>query len=91
MDSALTVGRVLGGMGVKVVDSDTLEEMPTGGHGEIFLREPNICMGYLHNERGNRDTFTSEGWLWTGDLGRIDTQGHVTVEVCERAGCPNVF
>jgi acyl-CoA synthetase (AMP-forming)/AMP-acid ligase II len=36
LDSALTVGKVLGGVSVKVVGSDTLEGMPTGGQGEIL-------------------------------------------------------
>jgi long-subunit acyl-CoA synthetase (AMP-forming) len=82
LESAMTVGKLLGSMSAKVVDPDSLEEVPPEQQGEILLQGPNICMGYLHNEKANQNTFTNDGWLRTGDLGRIDAEGRITIEVC---------
>src|SRR5690606_16450985 len=37
--------------------------------GEIQLRGPNVTAGYYNDEEANRELFTADGWLRTGDLG----------------------
>ncbi|WP_170398774.1 AMP-dependent synthetase/ligase [Ruegeria arenilitoris] len=47
--------------------------------GEIQLKGLNIFQGYWRNNAKTAETFTADGWLRTGDLGRIDDQGFVTI------------
>ncbi|CAG4989801.1 unnamed protein product [Colias eurytheme] len=44
------------------------------GPGEILIRGRHVFMGYLNDEEKTRATFNSEGWLMTGDVGRLDSQ-----------------
>jgi fatty-acyl-CoA synthase len=53
-----------------------------GQAGVIAIRGPNVFPGYLR-ERDNRDIWTPDGWFNTGDLGRLDDDGHLTL--CGRA------
>ena len=45
------------------------------GFGEICLRGRSIMMGYLHDQEKTLETLDEDGWLYTGDLGKIDDQG----------------
>ena len=51
--------------------------------GEIQMRSPAVMQGYYKEPAQTRDTFTADGWLRTGDKGRIDPQGnlHITGRV----------
>ena len=53
-------------------------EAPRGEEGEIVVRGPNVMREYLKNPEATAATFR-DGWLLTGDLGRMDTDGYVTV------------
>jgi long-chain acyl-CoA synthetase len=61
-----TVGRPLPGVKVKIVD------------GEILIQGPNVMPGY-HNRPDATAEVIKDGWLHTGDLGRIDDQGRITI------------
>jgi len=52
---------------------------PNNIEGEIAVRGPNLMLEYLKNPEATKATFTSDGWLRTGDLGRIDEEGFVFV------------
>ncbi|KAK3675849.1 hypothetical protein LTR78_004490 [Recurvomyces mirabilis] len=54
-------------------------ELGIGETGEICARGPQIAMGYLGNESATRETFV-EGWLHTGDVGNIDSEGLIRIE-----------
>ena len=50
-----------------------------GEEGEIIVKGPNVMLEYLHNPEATRDSFTPDGWLRTGDLGRKDAEGYFYV------------
>jgi long-chain acyl-CoA synthetase len=53
-------------------------EIKTAADGEVLIKGPNIFRGYYKNEGATRDTIT-DGWLHTGDLGRIDEDGFLYI------------
>lgn len=72
------VGEVVANTEVKILKEDGTE----GGvnePGEILARGPQITMGYLNNEKATRETFDEEGFLHTGDQGRIDEDGMIWI------------
>jgi fatty-acyl-CoA synthase len=71
-----TVGRPLPNLEMKIVDSQTGEEVPTGAIGEICSRGLNM-RGYYKMPAATANTIDSEGWLHTGDLGAMDEMGYV--------------
>jgi len=69
-----SVGRVLPGWELKVVDSQG-KELPSGQSGEIIVRGP-IMKGYYNNPDDTSRTIR-DGWLHTGDVGKVDLDGEV--------------
>ncbi|MGB7242167.1 MAG: AMP-binding protein [Sulfitobacter sp.] len=63
---------------VKALAPD-LTTLPRGKSGEIAVRGPNVMREYLKNPQATTDSFTADGWLRTGDLGRIDQDGYVFI------------
>jgi len=47
--------------------------------GEVLVRGANVMQRYLNNERATSETLMPDGWLRTGDLGRMDSQGYVFI------------
>ncbi len=74
-----TVGRLMVGMTARVLDPDTKEPVPIGQTGMIAFRGANIFSGYLGDEVKTRAAF-HDGWYLTGDLGRFDADGFLTIE-----------
>jgi len=54
-------------------------EIRLGDDGEIFIRSPSVTPGYLKDPERTRDAFTDDGWLKTGDLGRFDADGYLSI------------
>ncbi|KAJ6084662.1 hypothetical protein N7486_011462 [Penicillium sp. IBT 16267x] len=73
------VGSIVANTEVKIVDPETGAELGYGEPGEILARGPQVVMGYLNNEKATADTFDSEAWLHTGDVGYIDREGFITI------------
>lgn len=73
------VGSVGQGTGVEVAilgpDGDILA---AGEKGEVAIRGQNVMNGYLNNPEANANAF-AHGFLRTGDLGQIDTNGYITL------------
>ncbi len=65
---------------VKVVNPDTLEEVPIGQPGELWFRTPQLMEGYHNKPDATREAITDDGWFRTGDIGRVDDGGFVFVE-----------
>ena len=63
---------------VRILASD-FTAMPAGKEGEVAVRGPNVMLEYLKNPDATRDTFTPDGWLRTGDLGRMDEDGYLFI------------
>ncbi|KZS94836.1 acetyl-CoA synthetase-like protein [Sistotremastrum niveocremeum HHB9708] len=70
----LSVGQLLAGVEAKIVDEDG-NEIKQGEPGEIWLKAPFLFKGYWKNPKATADAFTSEGWLKTGDIGKVDHRG----------------
>jgi acyl-[acyl-carrier-protein]-phospholipid O-acyltransferase/long-chain-fatty-acid--[acyl-carrier-protein] ligase len=70
-----TVGRVLPGMEVRLEKVEGVEE-----GGRLFVRGPNVMLGYLKAERPGVLEPPAEGWHDTGDIVTIDDQGFVAIK-----------
>jgi acyl-CoA synthetase (AMP-forming)/AMP-acid ligase II len=55
------------------------QELSRGEQGEVWVRGSNVMRKYLHNEKATADAITADGWLCTGDLGRMDSDGFVFI------------
>jgi len=73
-----TVGFPLPGVGVRVRD-DAGQDVPAGEIGGIQVKGPNVFKGYWRMPEKTREEFTDDGWFKTGDVGRIDGDGYVTI------------
>jgi long-chain acyl-CoA synthetase len=73
-----SAGRTVPIMQVRVADDDG-REVPRGTVGEIQFRGANMIRGYWNKPEATADAFT-DGWLRSGDLGRMDEDGFVFVE-----------
>ena len=82
------MGLPLPGTFARIVDLVTGEPLPAGGIGELVLRGPQLMSGYWQEDSS---AVLREGWLHTGDLGRIDEEGYAyllgrLVDCCELDG-----
>jgi len=62
-----TVGKPAPGMEIKIAED-----------GEILVKGPCVFMGYYNDPEKTRETIV-DGWLYTGDVGRIDEDGHLVI------------
>ncbi len=54
-------------------------ELRLGENNEILAKGPNVMQGYWQNEQATSETFTEDGWLKTGDCGKIDKDGFIHI------------
>ena len=73
-----TVGRALPGIEVKVVDDDR-QPRRTGETGELACRGYNVMLGYYKMPDKTMQVIDGEGWLYSGDLATMDSQGYVSI------------
>ena len=67
-------GPAMPGVSVRIADPD-----PKTGEGEILVKGPNVMREYYKAPKDTEATFTDDGWLMTGDLGRLDDEGWLAI------------
>nr|ABJ96327.1 putative fatty-acid CoA synthetase [Mycolicibacterium smegmatis MC2 155] len=65
---ATTCGRPIADFELRLDDS-----------GEVLLRGPNVMLGYLDDEAATAAAIDADGWLHTGDIGKLDAAGNLTI------------
>jgi long-chain acyl-CoA synthetase len=73
-----SVGLPLPDVEATILNQKTAEPVPVGEEGEIVVKGPNIMQGYWNREDETKNVFVN-GWMRTGDLGRMDPDGYFYV------------
>ncbi|UVJ45290.1 long-chain-fatty-acid--CoA ligase FadD2 [Pseudomonas sp. LS1212] len=73
-----TVGIPVVGTALKVID-DAGNELPLGERGELCIKGPQVMKGYWQRPDATAETLDAEGWLKTGDIAVIDSDGFVRI------------
>jgi acyl-CoA synthetase (AMP-forming)/AMP-acid ligase II len=74
-----SVGVLIPNTEARVVDPATGAGVSRGEVGELLVRGPQVMRGYLNAPEATADMLDPDGWLHTGDLGRIDQDGYVFI------------
>jgi len=73
-----TDGRPVRGMELQIVDGRG-HRLPPGSEGELLVRGPSQFIGYFKRPDFTRDSYTTDGWFRTGDRGRLDADGYLSI------------
>jgi long-chain acyl-CoA synthetase len=74
-----------GSVGAPTIDTEVRAvredgtDAPTGEPGELWVRGPQVMLGYWGRPEATADTLTADGWLKTGDICTIDAQGLIRI------------
>jgi acyl-CoA synthetase (AMP-forming)/AMP-acid ligase II len=74
-----SVGVLLPNTELRVVDPATDADLGRNDTGELVARGPQVMKGYLNNPAATAEMLDADGWLRTGDLGRVDDDGNVFI------------
>ncbi|MCB9666417.1 MAG: AMP-binding protein [Alphaproteobacteria bacterium] len=74
-----SVGTLVASTEARLVDPETGEDAAPGQAGEIWIRGPQVMRGYLNNDEATLQTLDADGWLHTGDIAEVDTDGHTFI------------
>ncbi|MGQ0559649.1 MAG: class I adenylate-forming enzyme family protein [Sphingosinicella sp.] len=78
-DLSGTIGQPLPHMDVAILGTADGAVCAVGEQGEICVRGYNVMAGYNDNPEATAATIDPDGWLHTGDLGRMDARGYLTI------------
>ncbi|HEY6796976.1 MAG TPA: AMP-binding protein, partial [Kineosporiaceae bacterium] len=77
---AHTCGRPVAGFELRIAPTGgDREEGAASTEGEVLLRGPNVMLGYLDDPGATAEAIDRDGWLHTGDVGRLDGRGYLTI------------
>ncbi|GGX32499.1 4-coumarate--CoA ligase family protein [Streptomyces chryseus] len=75
-----TVGKLLPGTEMRILSlDDPGKDVPVGEEGEIAIRGPQVMKGYLGRPDATAAMIDADGWVHTGDVGRVDADGWLFV------------
>ncbi|MFL5911033.1 MAG: FadD3 family acyl-CoA ligase [Gaiellaceae bacterium] len=74
-----SAGRAVGGYELRIGRPGDGEPQPAGVEGEVLLRGENVMLGYLDDPVATAEAIDGDGWLHTGDVGRVDENGYLTI------------
>lgn len=74
-----TVGRPIANVSVRIVEPETLQDLPAGNTGEVWVKGPNVMKGYHDRPEETAKTITADGWLRTGDMGELAGEGYLRI------------
>lgn len=72
------IGHPLPGVSVRIVDPDTMQQLPVGHPGLLLVRGPNIMKGYLDRPEKTAEVM-HDGWYVTGDIAALDEDGFLQI------------
>ena len=78
-DICYTIGQPLSQTEVSIQAIDTRKILQIEEVGEICVRGPSVMLEYFGNPEATNQTIDGEGWLHTGDLGKMDSRGYVNI------------
>jgi acyl-[acyl-carrier-protein]-phospholipid O-acyltransferase / long-chain-fatty-acid--[acyl-carrier-protein] ligase len=73
-----TIGMPIPNVAARIVDRETLVDLPVGKEGLLLIKGPNVMRGYLGHEELTRKKII-DGWYITGDLAKLDDDGFLTI------------
>jgi acyl-[acyl-carrier-protein]-phospholipid O-acyltransferase / long-chain-fatty-acid--[acyl-carrier-protein] ligase len=73
-----TVGHPIPGVAIRIVDPETDKPLPPGSEGMVQVKGPNLMPGYLNKPELTAKVI-KDGWYTTGDMGKIDDDGFLTI------------
>jgi acyl-CoA synthetase (AMP-forming)/AMP-acid ligase II len=74
-----SIGPLLPSTECRLVDPESGEDVGEGERGEVWIRGPQVMKGYLNNPEATAATVDDEGWLHTGDVGVVDSDGYFEI------------
>ncbi|KAL2202236.1 acetyl-CoA synthetase-like protein [Sarocladium strictum] len=79
-EHAHKVGQVVPGTTIRMVDPETEKDVDKGRPGEIWVKGPQVTMGYLDQRKETAETYLEDGYLRTGDIGTILPDGFLIIQ-----------
>jgi acyl-CoA synthetase (AMP-forming)/AMP-acid ligase II len=74
-----SIGPGVPGTESRIVEPETGDDATPGDRGELWVRGPQVMVGYLNNDEATAETITGEGWLKTGDIAVVDEDGYFSI------------
>jgi HIP---CoA ligase len=74
-----TCGRVVPGLELRIAEPGRNDPLPAGEEGELLFRGETVMLGYLDDPDATAEAIDVDGWLHTGDVGRVDDDGYLKV------------
>jgi acyl-CoA synthetase (AMP-forming)/AMP-acid ligase II len=76
---ANSCGPVVPGLELRIAAPGTNDPLPAGEEGELLLRGDTVMLGYLDDPDATAEAIDADGWLHTGDVGRVDERGYLKI------------